>query len=134
MMANPGVGEGEFGLAGEKIDQARQVVPVPDVVRRQIGDEGAAAGIESGVQGATQALVGIEANAPHPWVVEERRQDGLGVVRRSIVDDDELPVGQRLGERLSIARRRNLACLKVGMMTLTRGGTETIRSDMGALG
>src|SRR5215203_5726056 len=35
--------------------------------------------------------------------------------------------------RLSMARRKNLACLKVGMMTLTRGGTETIRSDIGAL-
>src|SRR3954466_11538296 len=81
MVANPGVGEGELGLAGEKIDQAREVVPVPDVVRRQIGEEGAAAAIGPGVQGTTKALVGVEANDSYPWVGEERCQDGLGVVR-----------------------------------------------------
>jgi hypothetical protein len=89
-------GPGERCPGGERVDEPRQVLAVPHVVGRQVGDERCGRGVEPGVESGSQSAVGVVPAQPDPGVVGHGAER---VVGRAVVDDHRLPVEQVLRQQ-----------------------------------
>lgn len=88
---------GEVGVF-DGFEKVSEVVGVPEIVVAQVSDELAAGELEAEVVGAG---LGGEAGCgvvPGDAGIGKGSDDGLGIVGAGVADDEELPVGEGLGE------------------------------------
>jgi hypothetical protein len=100
----------EHDAVADERRERLEVVGREQVVRRQVGDERGRGRGQAVVEGHPEAAVAGPAQQPDARVPEHGRDRRGGVVGRAVVDDDELPVGQRLGPEAphSAAKERRL--------------------------
>lgn len=88
---------GEVGVF-DGFEKVSEVVGVPEIVVAQVSDELATGELEAEVVGAG---LGGEAGCgvvPGDAGIGKGSDDGLGIVGAGVADDEELPVGEGLGE------------------------------------